>query len=493
MEGILEVEIRLMKLFEEIFEQAQEMIVVLHRSRKIAYINSIASEVLRISKSANQYLMITEDCDSIWQQFIEELQENSNASCAINIQKNEAGVQKIKLVGYILEGQQLIFCRVVKQQKMNISYRKKSVIYPYDQMINSMPYGVILTSLQGKIISANDQALQLLESQFWQIENRSYDCLFEDFHYDSTQIAKYYKKIASKELSSITVQKQCNDGQTIHLNFSSKIDESLGILITTIHDDTEMNIMKEKMNQQQNLSLIGQNVMSIAHEIRNPITSIQGFIQLLKHQSSDKDTYPYFHILETELQRMDELLIDMLSMSKPSSLSKTHVNLQQLIEQILVLMQSQIQRVDAKIIFNYNEQEIYIVKGYEKRLKQLIINLLKNALEAMEPNNCITINLQHHQNNQLRMSIKDTGYGISQENINSVFNPFFTTKQTGTGLGLILVQAVVEEHNGKIFVESEEGNGTKFIVEFESAKSYELNNYSLPLKNYTNHIEVSSL
>lgn len=454
---------------EDLFQQSQENIIVFNRSKEIVFINSNASKELHLSNTKLNHLQLTTKSENEWTQFIKTIEQNMTASCCVSIINDDNQKINLKIGGYLIKNKQLIFGRVLLNFPGNFAKSNISSSISFQRLINGMANGVVITSLNGEIISANVNALQLLNRNYWQIEKRSYDCLFEECHYDSASIIHYYKEIANNELASIVVKSLNKFGQPIYLNFVSKIDEVLGVLITTIIDHTETMLLIDKIEHHNALSFMGQNVATIVHEIRNPMTSIQGFIQMIKSNSVETE-HPYFQIVETELQRMDELLIDLLNFSKPNIANPTYVNLQLLIEQVIELMQPRIQASKSKIIFEYEEDEMYVVYGHENRLKQMLVNLLKNAIESLETLNTISIRLHFKTKYCLQLSIADQGKGIEATQIGTIFEPFYSTKETGTGLGLLLVQTIANEHNGTINIESEVGKGTKFIIDFELRK-----------------------
>ncbi len=477
MEGIEAVEIHFGNMLEELFQQANENIVVLNRSRKIVFINSKATSELQLSNSESNYLKLAEQSETDWEEFLQTIDQKMTATCIVKIINDANQELSLKICGYLIGGEQLIYCRLLLNSLPPLVKSIPSKSISFQQLINGMAQGVVLTDLNGKIITANTEALQLMNREFKQIEKKSYDCLFEECIYDSAVIVNYYKKIANNELANVVVQTVDKNGDRLYLNFVSKIDETLGILITTITDHTETMGLLQKIEHQQALSFMGQNVSVIAHEIRNPMTSIQGFIQMIKNNSEEKE-HPYFHIVETELQRMDELLLDMLNFSEPKKNSLVYVNLKLLIEQVIEIMQPKIQLSQAEILFDYKESELYLLYGDEKRLKQLLINLLKNAIESNEKNNTIRIQLRYVTKDCIQLSVADQGCGIDQTQVEKVFDPFYSTKETGTGLGLLLVQAIAKEHNGNIRVESELGKGSTFIIDFKlnHSNSENLNN-----------------
>ena len=180
----------------------------------------------------------------------------------------------------------------------------------------------------------------------------------------------------------------------------------------------------------------------------------------------NEEEHPYFQIIETELQRIDDLLLDLLNISKPKTDELCMVDLKQLVEKTIELMQPKAIISNAMIVFDYEETFSYSIYGSYNRLKQMLINLLKNAIESIETSNFIFVSL-HYKNDSIQLSIKDRGKGMDTTTLETIFNPFYTTKETGTGLGLILVQSVVAEHNGTIQIESEQGVGTTFLIDFK--------------------------
>nr|WP_255731274.1 ATP-binding protein [Solibacillus sp. MA9] len=223
-------------------------------------------------------------------------------------------------------------------------------------------------------------------------------------------------------------------------------------------------ILLETINHQKSLATVGQSVATIIHEIRNPMTTIQGFIQMIK-SSIEEQVNPYFQIVETELQRIDDMLLELLSISKPKKYDFHLLDFKGVIEQAITLLQLKALEANVNIIFEYDDNASFLIKGNYNRLKQMLINLLKNAIEAVETNGSIIVRLLYTNASTLRLIVEDTGKGMSKEQLANAFQSFFSTKSTGTGLGLVLVQTVVEEHNGTIFVESSEGVGSRFKID----------------------------
>ena len=481
-------ESQLNNMIEELFQHAHEKIVVLNRSKEILFMNSQATKELQLSNMLTKKPQVTLESESEWSQFILALEQNMVASCAITFVNDQNVEKTVNFNGFWITENQLILGRIEYNTIKAITMNQHNSSITFQNLMNGMTQGIVLTSLNGKIITANKKALEYIHREFWQIENRSYDCLFEDCIFESALILNYYKKIAQQELANVTVQTTDIYGNAIYLKFVSKINENLGILITTIIDYTETMKLIKKLEHQQSLSFMGLNVATIAHEIRNPLTSIKGFIQMIKGDNEEQE-HPYFQIIENELQRMDELLLDILTFSKPKKNINVYVDLQQLIEQVIESMQPKIQLSQSKVTFDYEENILYKLLGHEKRLKQLLINLIKNAIESTEGSSEIFIQLRYTSKDCIQLKVSDNGRGIEKTQINHIFDPYYTTKENGTGVGLLLVQAIVNEHHGTIQVESEEGKGSAFIIEFKLTNfDFECLNDSSNLTNLPSEI-----
>lgn len=485
-----DVETHIDQLLEELFQQADELIVVLNCSRKIEFMNEKAVETLQISNPTTSYLQLTDDSITEWTYFIETIQQNLTANCNLTMINHQQRQVKIKFVGYFIKEKQRIFGRMIVCNEVEGGKAEMNTLVPLQQLINGISNGVLLTNLSGKILLANNTVLELLNCDLRQIENRSHDCLFEDCIYDSHLIFNYYKQLSKKETATMIVKKFDNNGKIRYLHFESKMDEVLGVLFTTIIDQSEKVLLLEQVEHQKTLTIVGQNVATIAHEIRNPMTSIQGFLQMIKVYSDEKN-HEYFKIVESELQRMDELLKDLLDFSKPKKFDFSYVNLKKIMHEVIDILQPKAILSSIIIECEYDDIGEPIIYGNENRLKQMMINLVKNAIESVNAGGYVRVYLGYKSKDCIMLSVTDQGYGMDEKMLENIFNPFYTTKENGTGLGLLLVQSVVEEHKGKVFVESEQGKGSKFMVEFELTNSNYVD-YSTLLNHFNNPMEKTS-
>ena len=190
----------------------------------------------------------------------------------------------------------------------------------------------------------------------------------------------------------------------------------------------------------------------IAHEVRNPLTAIKGFIQLIKEQS-DKSTY--LDIIQSEIDRIEFILSELLLLAKPHDLEFEEEDLKTLIENVQTLINTQaiLNNIRIEII---NDCPNLTIKCNKNQLKQVFINFLKNSIESIENGGLITIEIKQHNINQIQILFKDTGTGIPQHLLKRIGEPFFTTKENGTGLGIMISKQIIENHKGSVHINSDE-------------------------------------
>lgn len=226
-----------------------------------------------------------------------------------------------------------------------------------------------------------------------------------------------------------------------------------------IRDITERKRAQEMLLQSEKLNVAGQIAAAVAHEIRNPLTSLKGFIKLLRQQTGIP--HRYFAIMETELERINGIAQEMLYLGKPHIADCKVHSMPAIIRQVTALMESQAHMMNVSIEEIYSQ--IPQVYGDENQLKQVLINLIKNAVEAMPDGGTVTVETDE-ADGQAVIRITDQGTGIPEELIGKIGNPFFTTKNSGTGLGLMVCRNIIKEHRGSMEVHSTAGAGTTFII-----------------------------
>lgn len=269
---------------------------------------------------------------------------------------------------------------------------------------------------------------------------------------------------AGEEIISYDMQRQKKDGTVIDVSLSiSPIKDDQGHIsgIMGIHRDvTEKKKIQAEMQKLDGLNLIGQMAASIAHEIRNPMTTVRGFLQLLGSKVSLKEFKSYFELMVEELDRANSIITEFLSLSRNSPISLSEHNLNEIINKLLPMLRADALKNETTIIAEL--ENIPNVKLNEREIRQVILNLVRNALESMPSGGIIRINTSL-ENNKAVIRVNDQGSGIPARVLENIGKPFLTTKKNGTGLGLPVTYNIVYRHGGTISIETGPG-GTTFII-----------------------------
>lgn len=241
----------------------------------------------------------------------------------------------------------------------------------------------------------------------------------------------------------------------------SKTNSMEGTSFTVFRDITEKLQMDEQHRQTEMLNVLGELAAGIAHEIKNPLTSVKGFIQLLQGKI---DGYSmYFNIMMTELDRIDSIINELLILAKPQAVQYKNTNIIKIMQETIELLQVQTLMDNVKIKTNFKHDDISFYCE-PNHLKQVFINILKNAIEVSKKNSSVLVEISIETEKYIKISITDFGKGIPEQRLKKLGEPFYTTKERGTGLGLMVSFKIVKEYGGKINVESEVGKGTTFHI-----------------------------
>jgi len=227
-------------------------------------------------------------------------------------------------------------------------------------------------------------------------------------------------------------------------------------VVVTFRDTSEKKLAEEYLLKSAKLDMAGQLAAGVAHEIRNPLTSIQGFIQLM--EGSDKIDPEYFSIIKLEFERIEGIIGDFLALAKPQAVNFLENDVGLILEQTIRLMTSQATMQGIEVV-SMIDSSLPRIQCDKHQLKQVFINVIKNAIEATKAKGQLEITCKATASH-LHITFLDQGAGIPKERIQHLFEPFYSTKEKGTGLGLMICYKIIEEHKGTMWIESEEGKGT---------------------------------
>ncbi|MEH7096124.1 ATP-binding protein [Neobacillus vireti] len=333
----------------------------------------------------------------------------------------------------------------------------------------------ILIDLQGNIEYASHACEPLLGFTRDTLQQKRLNKLFVSDFLDQEQT--FFKGREQEKIDNFDAQVQVIEGSKLDVNVTAIPiffeQEFLGsyLVLKDITFIKQNRLSMEREQEYQTLihhlsrlsekqATAGQLAAGIAHEIRNPITAIKGFLQLLMGENIGNKIY--FEIINSEIDRIEGILKELMVLAKPSKQKYERVNLQVLLDQVVTLMASQALLNNIQIVKQFDFANMWIA-GDPNQLKQVLINYIKNAIEAMSDGGLLRINGSPLVEGQVKVSIIDQGRGIAPGILSQIGQPFFTTKENGTGLGMLVSRQILKEHKGDLCIESN-SNGTSIHV-----------------------------
>lgn len=345
----------------------------------------------------------------------------------------------------------------------------------FETVLDSLPDGILVCDEQHRLVMANKAAQRLLPvnhseaGALWTIVR---DERFAEFF---RQTLLNGERALDRE---IDVETQ-GQNRLLSISVHPLVQEHriTGSLIY-IEDITEKRAREARLRRAENLASLTTLAAGIAHEIKNPLGSISIHLQLMqkalaknphwagkadaKNKSAGDLFGKYLKILNEEVDRLNHIVVDFLFAVRPMSLELREGNINSLIVELASFVGPEMEQSRIKVLLELDEKLPPVLMD-ERYIKQALLNLIKNAQAAMPAGGLLTI-ASMKADNEVRISICDTGVGISEENLTKIFEPYFTTRDNGTGLGLTLVFKIIREHQGEISVDSREGEGTNFEI-----------------------------
>nr|WP_210427047.1 ATP-binding protein [Priestia megaterium] len=333
----------------------------------------------------------------------------------------------------------------------------------YKKLIDSLPAPVYITS-NHRFLYVNKAAMNMIGAT--KLEDVMGKSIFEFIIPDyKSRLLERFKQIKKEKQPVNTIEYKAKrlDGTPFFFEVSSLFIVfggkdavlSIGKDITEKMEETERLLQKS-----EKLALLGQMAAGIAHEIRNPLTSIKGFIQLLRTSTRKEE---YFDILLTELDRINDIVGEFLVLAKPTAAVYMTRDIKMLLKDVVTLINNQSLLNNVQILVEF-DNDLPLISCEENQLKQVFLNLLKNAIEAMPKGGNINLLVKEKEEGKISIQIIDQGVGIPQERISTLGEPFYTTKEKGTGLGLMTCYKIIEGHNGELNICSKINEGTTIEI-----------------------------
>ncbi len=332
-----------------------------------------------------------------------------------------------------------------------------------ENLLENLPIGVIGTDASGVVTVVNKEAERITGLYRVNVESRH----FKETLPEELRNILAYSIEKKKDLRHLRF-KMKKDGVEISLDANSSVfsdrDGSLAGVQVIFSDVTHVKELEEGIQRAERFASLGIMAAGIAHEIKNPLVSIQTFANLLPEKFDDKEFRETFAVLTIkEVERINSLVEQILVFAKPRSSVFEDVDVAEVVKTTVMLMSTQFPNKKIKVTENYCTDKI-VLKGDEGKLRQAFLNLFINSVQAVGSEGVINVDAGKNESS-VKVTIRDNGCGIKRDVMDKIFEPFFTTKEKGTGLGLAIVARIVDEHKGVLKVESVEGKGTTVSME----------------------------
>ncbi|MMZ55729.1 Sporulation kinase E [compost metagenome] len=284
----------------------------------------------------------------------------------------------------------------------------------------------------------------------------------EIFHPDDVKsiVGQVKKLIATREPFTLEYRVRHAEGYWLTLEATTmpvlNEEKEVTNFVVIARDVTERKQAEERLRFTEKLLAVGELAAGVAHEIRNPLTTLKGFVQFMREGHRD-DTY--FTLMESELERIELITNEFLLLAKPQAYELKPLKVDVLMENVTALLVAQANLFGIELKMKF-ERDLPIVMCEENLLKQVFVNLIKNAIEAMPDGGEIVIEVKRSGDESIRILVHDQGCGIEAERISKLGEPFYSLKEKGTGLGLMVCFKIIKEHHGSIHFSSEVGKGT---------------------------------
>jgi two-component system, sporulation sensor kinase E len=336
-----------------------------------------------------------------------------------------------------------------------------------EMVLDSMSDGVVVTDREGCILLFNKSSERLIpfvpgdimEKPLWQtIDDREIsDFIKQEFEAQETVWDRSFAlEDGTGRIVSYSIMPLVRDG-------------SIQGSLIHIEDVTEKKAKEARLRRAESLAALTTMAAGVAHEIKNPLGSMSIHLQLMQKEMEGKSTVPtkrlreYLDVLNEEVDRLNTTVMDFLFAVRPMDTKLVAQDLNQVIRDLLDFMKFELEEAEIEVTLDL--QEIPKIELDDKYVKHALLNLIKNSLDAMPEGGRLNIRTRS-SSEMVFVDIIDSGEGIPEENLGKIFEPYFTTKDFSSGLGLTLVYKIVKEHNGELSVKSKNGEGTTFTLSF---------------------------
>ena len=333
-----------------------------------------------------------------------------------------------------------------------------------DNVVENVPIGLLALDNQGKIAAFNNGAESILQLSVPDVIGQEASRIIPPELIDEIDHSKSHNDVIEKEIECKTAEGKRVPLEIAASSLKDEDDVFLGNVLL-FKDLTEVRALRREVARSQRLASVGRLAAGVAHEIRNPLSSIKGFATYFKERYPDRpDDQQTADIMIQEVDRLNRVVGQLLEFARPISVKRQPISLQALLNDSIKLIKDRAAEKNISIQTQNNTQ-VDEVRIDPDRINQVLLNLYLNAVDSMENGGELKVEISSDaQHRNVVIQVSDSGGGISRENLSKIFEPYFTTKSTGTGLGLAIAHNIIEAMGGKITVESDKEVGTTFSV-----------------------------
>jgi PAS domain S-box-containing protein len=324
---------------------------------------------------------------------------------------------------------------------------------------------VAFTDARGIITNVNDKFCEISKYTREELIGKDHSLLNSGYH-SKEFFKELWKTIGTGNVWKGEIKNKAKDGSyywvdtTIVPFFNEKGRPYQYLAIR--NDITERKKTEEILHRQDKLAAVGQLAAGVAHEIRNPLTSMKGYAEFLQLDEKDPERLEFLDIILDEIERVNSIVEDFMVLAKPKAVQLEEKNIVEVIRNVIMLLEFEARKKNVRLHFDFCT-EIVQVECDENRLKQVFLNFIKNGIEAMPNGGDLHVRITV-SDETVQISIQDTGVGIPEEKLKKIGEPFYTTKKNGNGLGLMVSFKIIESHRGRVYIESELNKGTTFNI-----------------------------
>lgn len=340
-------------------------------------------------------------------------------------------------------------------------------IQDYTQSIlRSVTSGVITVGPDGSVATLNPAAERILGTSEDQAVASAIRAVFRDDGGLAVDVAKVLDGRAPRTLRDVSVVTRA--GKTVHAQVAVSRMRDVGGrklgAVVTIEDVSEVKALTDQLIRADRLAAMGELTAGVAHEVRNPLGIIRASVQLMEEAAGNSEkVHDAAEVIKHEIDRLDRVIKSLLDFGRPSAPTMRPVDVRTVLEEVVIFTRKFADRSSVRIVEEYDVGEHDIMADPEQ-LKQVFVNLISNAVQAMSDEGGTLTVTTGCDEEFVFVRFADTGPGIAPEFVSKVFDPFFSTRDDGTGLGLTIVHRIVDEHGGHIELTSDAGTGTAFTV-----------------------------